>query len=390
MDINPLAKYWLWFSSCFGAGGRAWDIVSMFSSIDEAYYTLKGNQSARTALLTEKEKQFADRTHIEQCERVLDYCAERNIGVVCFDDEDYPSRLRSIFNPPCQLFYRGNIGGINEAVVLSVVGTRNPSEYSTAVTKALVRELVSYDTVIASGFAVGIDITAHLACAKNGGRTVAVLGCGIDCDYPAENVRHRDEILTNGVIISEFFPGARPSKTSFPQRNRILSGLSLGTIIIEAGEKSGSLVTANLALQQGRDIFCVPPHNIFSTRYAGNVRLLRDGAIAVFGKQDILYEYYENYSHKLSGIRASQGKIADNGSIDVSAEKNSSKAFDITELSEEQAAVAKILEGSDAPMLADEVAAAAEMEISDVLMILTDLELEGIVISCAGQTYKLK
>ena len=168
MNINPFAKYWIWFSSCFGAGNRIWDIVSMFSSVEEAYYTLTENKSARIALLTEKERQSADHTHIEQSEKLLDYCMDKNIGVVCFDDEDYPARLRSIYCPPCQLFYRGNISGIDENVVLSVVGTRNPSDYSFAVTKALVRDLTAYGIIIVSGFAVGIDITAHLACAEIG------------------------------------------------------------------------------------------------------------------------------------------------------------------------------------------------------------------------------
>lgn len=375
--------------------GRVWDIVSRFESVKEAYLALN-DRSVADKLLTQKELHSISSASLEQAKVMVNDCSDKGIGIICFDDDNYPSSLKSVYNPPCHLFYKGDISCLEENVVLSVVGARRPSEYSIAVTSALVKNLVSYGFAIASGFAKGIDITAHLSCTSVGGKTAAILGCGINYDYPADNIVHRDTIINNGVMISEYYPNAAPSALSFPQRNRILSGLSLGTIVIEAGEKSGSLVTANLALSQGKDIFCIPPHNIFDKRYAGNIGLLRDGAIPVFGIRDILYEYYENYSHKLTEKKSTSvidTEFTQNTNNISSSKDNIQEnvaVHDFSSLPDEEIAVAEILSKSTEPVIADDIAAILEIEISDVLTLLTDLEIEGIAENCGGQSYKLK
>lgn len=375
--------------------GRVWDIVSRFESVKEAYLALN-DRSVADKLLTQKELHSISSASLEQAKVMVNDCSDKGIGIICFDDDNYPSSLKSVYNSPCHLFYKGDISCLEENVVLSVVGARRPSEYSIAVTSALVKNLVSYGFAIASGFAKGIDITAHLSCTSAGGKTAAILGCGINYDYPADNIVHRDTIINNGVMISEYYPNAAPSALSFPQRNRILSGLSLGTIVIEAGEKSGSLVTANLALSQGKDIFCIPPHNIFDKRYAGNIGLLRDGAIPVFGIRDILYEYYENYSHKLTEKKSTSvidTEFTQNTNNISSSKDNIQEnvaVHDFSSLPDEEIAVAEILSKSTEPVIADDIAAILEIEISDVLTLLTDLEIEGIAENCGGQRYKLR
>jgi DNA processing protein len=160
-------------------------------------------------------------------------------------------------------------------------------------------DLARAGVVVVSGFAVGLDSAAHRGALLAGGRTVAVLGCGIDVDYPKDNASAKQYITKKGLLLTEFLPGTEPYPKNFPTRNRILSGISLGTLVIQAPERSGSLITASLALEQGRNVFCVPPADIFDKRYAGVVKYLRDGAIPVFSYLDIINEYYHSYAHKL-------------------------------------------------------------------------------------------
>ncbi|MDE5577828.1 MAG: DNA-processing protein DprA, partial [Oscillospiraceae bacterium] len=333
----------------------------------------------------------------------------RKIYILTFDDGLYPERLKSIYNPPAVLFCRGDMGCLESDFSISVVGTRKPSDYSVRVTAALVRELCSFGITIVSGFAVGIDITANLSAARCGGKTIAVLGCGLDRDYPKENVQYRSEIEANGLFISEYYPLAGGTRASFPARNRILSGLSLGTIVSEAAVKSGALITANLALSQGKDVFALAPHDLFDKRYGGNVALIRDGAACLCGVKDILYEYYENYGHKIANASSAMAALFPDGNnssaykqasrIDPLAEDTKEYAnenaetgipaqeYDASTLEGDEAKVYGLLKEAGKPLLADELAEMCGMDISDMLMLLTDLELEGAVMSAAGQSY---
>lgn len=396
---------WLWTVSCFGCGNnRIWDVISEFQSVSEAAEMLP-----RSELLSERERRNAARVHPQQIDEIISYCEKHGIYILTYDDELYPERLRCIYNPPAVLFCRGDLKCLENDFSISVVGTRKPSDYSVKVTSALVKELCSFGITIVSGFAVGIDITAHLSAVSNGGKTIAVLGCGLDYDYPRENAVYRSKIEENGLFISEYFPKAAGSRISFPARNRILSGLSLGTVVAEAAEKSGALSTANLALAQGKDIFVIAPHDLFDRRYGGNVALIRDGAVCLCGIRDIVYEYYENYGHKLSNARtAMPAELPEEGSgktykqamrIDpyeepyaeaetaATEESEETESFDASLLDGEEAEVYGILKKSDRALLADEIAQMCGKDISDVLMLLTDLELDGAVQSGAGSSY---
>lgn len=404
---------WLWTVDCLGCGNiRIWDIMDNFRSAAAARAALE-NRERRRDFLSESECRAAERTSEQQINELIGYCESRNIYIMTFDDELYPERLRSIYNPPAVLFCRGDMSCLESDFSISVVGTRKPSDYSVRVTAALVRELCSFGITIVSGFAVGIDITANLSAARCGGRTIAVLGCGLDRDYPKENVQYRSEIERNGLFISEYYPLAGGSRTSFPARNRILSGLSLGTVVSEAAVKSGALITANLALSQGKDIFALAPHDLFDKRYGGNVALIRDGAVCLCGVRDIIYEYYENYGHKIANTDINVGaampaafpdgsasdaykqasridplaedtndNIYENSETDASAQE-----YDASALEGDAAKVYGLLKDSDKPLLADELAEMCGMDISDMLTLLTDLELDGAVISAAGQSY---
>lgn len=400
---------WLWIVNCLGCGNvRIWEVMNSFKSAAEARAALEDREQ-RKGLLTESERRSAERTTAEQINELIGYCESHNIYILTFDDELYPERLKSIYNPPAVLFCRGDMSCLESDFSISVVGTRKPSDYSVRVTAALVRELCSFGITIVSGFAVGIDITANLSAARCGGKTIAVLGCGLDRDYPKENVQYRGEIEANGLFISEYYPLAGGTRASFPARNRILSGLSLGTVVSEAAVKSGALITANLALSQGKDIFALAPHDLFDKRYGGNVALIRDGAVCLCGVKDILYEYYENYGHKIANASSAVAALLPEGKsssayrqasrIDPLAEDTKeyttenakadipAQEYDASTLEGDEAKVYSLLKEAGKPLLADELAEMCGMDISDMLMLLTDLELEGAVMSAAGQSY---
>ena len=241
-------------------------------------------------LLSEDEKLRAKEIRNGDVREVLKLCFDNGIKIITFDDNEYPALLKTIDNPPIVLFCAGNLNHIDEELTISAVGTRKPSDYGISVTKRIIPQLTKVGVTIISGLAVGIDSCAHKSCLISGGRTIGVLGCGIFVNYPAENSALKQEIVENGgAVISELLPFTRPSADYFQHRNRIISGLSLGTLVIEASDQSGALITANHALEQGREVFFIPPHDILSPHFMGVSALGRDGATAVYNYLDILY-----------------------------------------------------------------------------------------------------
>lgn len=224
----------------------------------------------------------------EEADRQLRLIQEKQIKHVTIWDENYPPLLRQIPDPPVVLFYKGEIKAQHQRA-LAVVGTRTPSNYGKIVTTRLVRQLVQKGITIVSGLARGIDTIAHRTALEQGGETVAVLGCGIDRIYPPENRSLFQKIKQEGTIFSEYFVGVGPDAVNFPKRNRIISGLSRGTLVVEAGERSGALITAIYALNHNREVFAVPG-NITSPKSRGCNGLIRQGAKVVQSVDDILEE----------------------------------------------------------------------------------------------------
>jgi len=219
----------------------------------------------------------------------LDKIAAQKMGILTWESEDYPPLLRNIDHPPPVLYVKGNLLPTDE-FAMAVVGTRSPSSYGKEVARRLASALAESGITIISGMALGIDGIAHKAALDAGGRTVAVLGCGLDIVYPA---RHRDlaqRITESGALISDYALGTKPDAGNFPPRNRLISGLSLGTLVVEAGYKSGALITARYALEQGRETFAIPG-NIYNRASKGTNALLQRGeAKLVTCVQDILEE----------------------------------------------------------------------------------------------------
>lgn len=217
---------------------------------------------------------------------LLETLGELEVELIPITDERYPALLRETADPPPLLYVRGELTSRDELAV-AVVGTRKRTSYGEMVVERLCGELVRRGFTIVSGLAVGIDADAHTAALEAGGRTIAVLACGIDVDYPQTNSRLRARIVESGAVVTELAPGTPPTRDRFPQRNRILSGLALGTVVVEAPSKSGALITARLAAEEGREVFAVPG-NITSPVSRGCHELLREGAVLVESAEDIV------------------------------------------------------------------------------------------------------
>jgi DNA processing protein len=297
---------WLWLVMVFGpANPRIWKVLNHFKTPELAYEGLKGFDFP----LSETEKSHIYNLHIEQAENLYETYLKQGYNIVTFEDENYPDILKQIANPPAVLFTMGKLNINEQNPAISMVGARNCSRYSVDVTAYLSAELSKLGFTIVSGFARGIDFAAHSAATALNKPTVAVLGTGLDIDYPSEHADFKYVIRDNGgCVISEYFLGTRGHSAYFPIRNRIISGISRGTVIIEAKNGSGSLLTANYAIEQNRDLFCVSPANIFSAQYAGVIKYLRDGAVPVYSYLDIAREYIRG----LDETYENSGKYSEN------------------------------------------------------------------------------
>jgi len=393
--------YWVWLVMAFGAANpRIWELLNECGSVNEAYEKLQRNEVPLT-------RSMADGvacTSLESAAELVRKCEKEDIRILTFDDKGYPSNLRSIYNPPAVLFVKGSIDDFNTELIITVVGTRNPSPYGLKAVSSVSGELSSSGFIILSGFAAGIDSAAHRAAIQRGGKTIAVLGCGIDVDYPKANSDIREAVIKNGAVISEFLPGTPPLGKNFPVRNRILSGMSLGVFVAEAPIGSGALITADMAVEQGRDVFCIPPADIFDPKYQGVVKYLRDGAVPVFSHLDIIYEYYTTFSHKLSSMKpenefddpVSEGSVfAEKKNIKkksspVHAEKTEPVCVKISYdgLSDDQICIVKSLESGQSYI--DDICESTGLDITDILAEITELEMTGKVVSLPGKQYKLR
>lgn len=403
MDIR---ECWIWIAQVFGpANHRVWDLTKGYDDIKEFCQAL---MDGRIDSLNEKEKRAVRTTHIEQTRKLIEFTESKGMNILTYDDISYPQRLRDIYNPPTVLFCYGNLDYVDDSITLAVVGAREPSQYSVEVAQSVCTELAKVGTVLVSGFAYGIDSIAHKCALLNKSRTIAVLGCGLDYDYPPENAKLKKIVAKDGAVISEFFPGTKPFRDNFRQRNRIISGLSLGVLVVEASSSSGSLSTASHALSQGKDIFCIPTHDVLDERYAGNSSLMRDGAIPVFSHLDIVYEYFENFSHKADSNNAfedfllKRNTVPDSrkdslkrkSKVNMSAIKKYSKPvaeekseIDVSALNETQKRIVSCLK--ERIMYTDELAVTLKIDISELLTELTELEIDGTIKALSGKRYSL-
>jgi len=294
-------------------------------------------------------------------EHELERLALAGIKVLTWDSEEYPINLRNIHDPPPVLYIKGELLPEDDWAV-AVVGTRRASVYGKEAARRLSTDLAQNGVTVVSGLAAGIDAIAHQAALDAGGRTLAVLGSSVDIIYPEQNLRLAQQVQEQGALISEYPLGTPPERSNFPPRNRIISGLSLGTVVVEAGARSGALITADFGLEQGREVFAVPG-SIFQRSCEGTNRLIQDGAKPVLSVNDILEELNLSQITQQAEVRAT-----------VPTTPIEKQVLDLL---------------SSEPMHVDEVGRAADLPASTVAGTLALLELKGLARQAGGMSYVL-
>ena len=286
--------YWIWLSLCCSPSGSTFGKLikefdgaqSIYEADDKKISSIIGyRNSDRTAL---------ENKSLEKAEEVYAFCQKHKVGLLCYADEKYPKALRAIDTPPVLLYYRGILPDFDNIFAVSAVGTRSLSDYGRKNAFRISYDLATAGTTVVSGMAMGIDGVAMAGAIAAGGRTVAIIGSGIDVCYPPQHLRLAREIVKNGCVMTEFAPGTPPSRYNFPKRNRIISGLSAATLVFEGAEKSGALITARYAKEQGRAVYALPGNVGSKTSQLSNL-LLKNGAKICTSADDILNDFTKDY-----------------------------------------------------------------------------------------------
>ena len=302
-------------------------------------------------------------------DRELDMIQQRGCKVITIQDESYPPNLKAIYDPPQVLYVRGDLLPA-DSMAVSIVGTRSASPYGKMAAEQISNHLAARGVTVISGMAYGIDTAAHKGCLDAGGRTIAVMGNGLSVVYPARNIKLMEKIIESGAIISEFPMGMKPLRNNFPRRNRVISGLSLGTLVVEAPKRSGALITAEFALEQGREVLAVPGQ-IFSEMSGGTHDLIKQGAKLVESVEDIIEELP---SYMLQPVTEEDFKVEE-------------ERMEI-QLSAEEKAIWKVIGSSQIHI--DDISRQAGLPAYKVSAALVMLELKGLVQQSAGKMFTRK
>lgn len=409
--------HWIWLATRESLNDREKRmLLEHFRDPENLFYADAADLIAIDGLSDDARQSLADK-NLVSAEAVLAQCAGEKIHILTYQDAAYPARLKNISDPPLVLYYKGILPDLDNSPVIGVVGTRKASLYGLTCAKRMGYQIGKCGGILVSGMAHGIDGVAMQGALTAGRPVVGILGCGVDVVYPPSNRALYADMERHGCLISEFLPGTPPLRWNFPKRNRIISGMSDGVLVVEAPEKSGALITARQALEQGRDVFAVPG-NIDVPTFAGCNALLRDGAILAQSGWDVVSEYRHLYPDKVRKDTApakqtaspeelvrEQAKVAqkpvlprnkenDGGKKpekvidkpDSSAYSDGKDAF--AALTEEERIIVDQLRGGE--KLVDDVIAAAGMPSGKVLAMLTMLEVRGIVTVKPGRRVCLK
>ncbi len=409
-EVSRLAKteHWVWLSlkDKLGAALRA-ELLRRFRSMDALYYAERGELERLGILSEEKIRQLLDKD-LDKSRRTLEKCDAENIRIVTLQDADYPEILRNIPDPPGILYYKGHSPARKDELAIAMVGTRRPSAYGMAAAERIARGIARGGGEIISGMARGLDSAAHRGALFERMPTTAVLGGGVDIVYPPENQQLYEDIIAEGTVLSEYAPGTKPEGQHFPERNRIISGLAQGVVVVEAGEHSGALITARRADEQGRDVFAVPGP-IDSQLSEGTNMLIRDKyAKLVTCAEDVLVEYEFLFPVKLHREeRRGERRQDRRGHGDASpaperkkppekpAAKEPEKGAGEKKLNEKVLAGLSedrrniLLRLADGPKYIDDIVDATGLKANVVIAELTMMTIEGFAAELAGGRYAL-
>ncbi len=395
--------YWIWMSCGLGAGASCLDLISYYEWNPYEIYGSTFNEIFSLDVLTKRQVEKLKNFPLEEAQKIYDTAMENGWKIVTPSSEYYPPQLLHLQNLPLVLYVEGDEATLTNELMISVVGARKASDYGNSVARALSSAMADIGFTIVSGGALGIDSSAHKGALDENGKTICVLGCGLGTKYLMDNKPLRDKIVNNGALISEFPPYYPASRITFPLRNRIISGISLGTVVVEAGEKSGSLITARLALEQGKDVFAVPG-DLVSSSFLGTNNLIRNGATPVFSPNDILESYHSRFFEKLGKkerfpddeiIRRTQKYLLETEN-EVVAEKPQKKSVEKAVKTKKEApayltANAKKVYDflNEDPKHIDEIINACGESTEKILSAITELEIYGLATQLSGRRYKI-
>ncbi|MBQ2971850.1 MAG: DNA-processing protein DprA [Ruminococcus sp.] len=379
--MTNTAKYWIWLT--LGTGFNSPKQKRIYETYDSILDFYNGGiyEWRLCGIFSEKELDALQNTKLSDAENILRECKRLSYDVLCIDEEEYPSKLRDIYAPPSALYVWGKMPDVNERLSIAMVGTRNATRYGVMASHTLSASLSKLGVIIVSGGALGIDSASHIGTLEAGGTTICVLGCGIDTKYLQGNAPMRKNIAQTGAVISEYPPGTNAFPSNFPVRNRIISALSDGVIVVEADEKSGSLITVNHALEQGREVFAVMG-NINSRYSTGTNKMIKDGATPVTSYMDIV-EAFPQFHVVTDNIPKTEFSAQNNPEINKEPVVHRT---DI-ELSDTVKMIYDCI--SNEPVHVDQIVLKTGLPISRVLQSLTELELLSLISCHQGRLYKL-
>lgn len=352
-------KYWVGFTLIPGIGRARFSLMEQyFGDLEQAWHA-SASELKMAGLDDRSVKAIVVKRPRISLDDEMDKLERYKVTVLTWMDEAYPSRLKEIYDLPPVLYVRGSLVPEDDWAV-AVVGTRRPTYYGREVTEQIVSDLARNRITIISGLAKGIDAAAHRAALDSGARTIAVCGCGLDVVYPSDHVKLAREIMERGALVSELPLGTRPKAENFPRRNRVMSGMSLGVLVVEAGETSGALITVRWALEQNREVFAVPG-SVLSTVSRGTNRLIQEGAKLVAEANDILEE------------------------LNLTMAVQQVEARELVPATDTESLILKYL--SSEPTHIDEVGRQCGLPIATVSSTLSVMELKGIVKQVGGMNY---
>lgn len=392
-----MLKHWIWLTQRPGIGTRGRAALLRLFGTAERIYAMKEREYRDTAGFELRWLEPLLDKSTDEAERVLIACDDLGIQLLTYADARYPERLRNIPDPPAVLYYKGTFPDFDREAAIAVVGSRRCSAYGLMYAKRFGRQIANCGGLVVSGGARGIDTMATYGAMDASAPVVAVMGCGLDISYPRENKGLFEDVARRGCLISEYPPGTPPNGRHFPVRNRIISGLCLGVLVVEAPEDSGALITANQALEQGRDVYAIPG-NIGVKHCEGSNRLLREGAILVENGWDVVREYTYMFPDKLSDGRTrealEQGArscgVAAPIFVPASTEKEAAcpPAAAPQGLSADEQTILELLTAE--PVLADTLVARSGLPAQRVLAALTMLQIKQLALKLAGNMYQRK
>lgn len=395
--------YWLWLHLLTGITPSQKRALLEFFHDPEQLYRAKESTCRAVVQMPEDGYIALSNKDLEAARSLAAQCSQRKVGIVTVGDSGYPSRLKQIPDAPLVLYYRGRLPNWDAYPAIGVVGTRKASGYGMQIAEKMGAQIAACGGMVVSGAADGIDSAAMQQALLQGGPVVGVLGCGADVVFPASNRALFAKMEEDGCLLSEYPPGTPGYKWHFPQRNRLISGISHGVLVVEAPEQSGALITARYAMDQGREVFVVPG-NIDSATCAGSNNLLREGATAVFEGYDILREYETRFPGQIR--KALPKEIPEEAcrlpeKVEGRPTKPAKKPIDKEDISqysvlnsggpaltEEEKVLLSHLSGGIEPV--DEVIAHSGMETAKALAILTKLSLKGVIKHHPGKCISLK